>query len=196
MSAPLSPQQALAAQARVAARVDRDRRRASSAAMPLALFGVCSLIASGIASGGHWTALGIFWSIAGPAGGALIGWWYRRQDLRLRFDRPPTVVLVTTSVMIVGGALVLGWAGAGNATFFAVGCGYVIFAAASDNANVLRVAIAIIALTWLAQVDAWTAATGLTGAGRSGVLSAAVGLAQLAGAAAETMRTTRRDARA
>ncbi|MFT4036259.1 MAG: hypothetical protein QM679_11860 [Patulibacter sp.] len=189
-----TPQQALAEQARLARQITRDRQRISSAEVPLGLFGVLSLIAALIASTGQWTALGIFWSIAGPAGGGFLAWWFRRQDLRLRFDQPPTAAMVVTAISLVAGALVLGWSGEGESVFFAVGCGYVLFAAATANATTFRVAVAIIAATWLAQADRWLALTGASEPARSAALTATVGIVQLIGAVTERQRTRRADA--
>jgi hypothetical protein len=190
MTAPLTPEGALAEQRRIADRVERDRRIASSAAMPLGLFGVASLVAAVVMIAISPVAVGIYWSVVGPVGGLFLAWWYRKRELRLPFDGPPTAVMVYTAVTLVVGALVLGWSGDGMLAFFAVGSAYVLFAAASDNRSTFQVAVAILALTWVAQLDAWTGLTGVSESTRGAALSAAVGISQLAGAVAERRRTT------
>ncbi len=128
-----TPEAALALKEQVDERVRRDRQRAESDAFPLGLFGVVSLVAAVIAASGHSVALGIYWAIAGPVGGALIGWHHRRHELRIRFERPPAVVMIVTAAGLALGATVLGWTGGAEAAFFAVGSGYVVFSALTAN---------------------------------------------------------------
>lgn len=183
-----SPDDALGMQRTVAARVERDRRRSTSAALPLGLFGLLSLVGAGLALTEDWTTLGIFWSIAGPLGGGCIGWWSRRQDLRLPFGGPTPAVMVSIAAGMVAGALILGWSGAGDLVFFAIGCGYLLFAVATGNRATFWVAVAILAAVWLSQVDEWAGASDLAPHTRTAGLMLAVAAAQLAGAAAEIRR--------
>lgn len=192
MSEPaFTPEAALALKEQVDERVRRDRQRAESDAFPLGLFGIVSLVAAVIAASGHSVALGIYWAIAGPVGGALIGWHHRRHELRIRFERPPAVVMIVTAAGLALGATVLGWTGGAEAAFFAVGSGYVVFSALTANPVVFRVALAILLCTWLSQIEAWTGLVGLSTTARTVILTAVVGIAQLTGAAVEHRRAAR-----
>lgn len=186
-----TPEAALALQQQIDERVQADRRKVESDAFPLGLFGVVSLIAAAIAATGHTTALGIYWSIAGIVGGSLIGWHSRRRELRFRLEGPPTAALIATAVSLALGATLLGWTGGAEPAFFAVGSGYVLFAALTGNPNTFRVAVAILACTWLSQIEAWSGAVGLSTTARTVILTTLVGIAQLTGAAVEHRRAHR-----
>lgn len=187
----LTPEAALAMQRQIDERVQVDRRKAESDAFPLGLFGVVSLVAAAIAVAGHVSALGIYWAIAGPVGGALIGWHHRRQELRFRITGPPAAAVIATAASLAIGATVLGWTGGAEAAFFAVGSGYVLISAITTSPITFRVAVAILVVTWISQIEAWSGIVGLSSSARTVALTALVGVAQLIGAAVEHRRAHR-----
>lgn len=96
--------------------IDRLRRRARRQShpfwFPLVLFGVLGVVATpfcGIGAGhGH----GAFWMVAGPVGGAITAFYYRRREMTLGAGvNGLPYVLVAMSIM--AGASLLGGLGPG-----------------------------------------------------------------------------------
>lgn len=185
------PDQALQTHAALTDRVHLDRHRAASAAFPLGLFGVFSIAAAAIASTGNWVALGLYWTIAGIAGGVAIGWWFRRREFGAALSGAPAARLMRIAAAMVAATLLLGWSGAGNATYFAVGCGYVLIALASRNRVTRHVGVAVIAFTLIGAVESWTSLTDIEATTSAVALTLAVASAQLVGAWAEVRRVRR-----
>lgn len=108
-------------------RVAADRAAALDATFPLALFGLIALGSAVVAAIAGDAAVGIFWSLAGPAGGLAIAVHYARAERRvqLRTIGPWRPVLLATAIVVSAG--VLGRTEAPAAAFVAVAIGYLGF---------------------------------------------------------------------
>ena len=133
---------------------------------PLVLFGGLVLVSVPLVRTDD-SAPAVFWAIAGPAGGAAVGWYYHRHELRVGVVRSGApYVLVTAGLM--AGAFLLPALTAGRlqevASAFAVAAGYFAFAALERSWVVAAVAacVAVVAGAALASgvdhpgVYAWT----------------------------------------
>jgi nitrate reductase NapE component len=115
----------------------RDRSRASASMMwfPLLLFGALSLLSAPVVGWFGGAALGMFWLVAGPAGGVATGVVSARRGRRVGAEVPAGPYLAV-AVLILAGALVAGWAGdalgehmiSAAGPPLAISAGYLLFA--------------------------------------------------------------------
>jgi len=64
------------------------RRALQSSWFPLVLFGALALVASPLCLIGDGRAAGVFWALAGPAGGVATGVHYARREATIGVSRP------------------------------------------------------------------------------------------------------------
>ncbi len=115
---------------------------------PLVLFGGLVLLSIPLLMTDD-AAPAVFWAVAGPAGGAAVGWYYHRHELRLGVVRSGLpYVLVTVGLM--AGAFLLPALTSGRlqevAAAFAVAAGYLAFAALERSWVVAAVAACMAAV--------------------------------------------------
>ncbi|MGI8684477.1 MAG: hypothetical protein ACR2MO_05215 [Acidimicrobiales bacterium] len=122
---------------------------------PLVVFGAITLLSSPFFLAGDGSAGGLFWAVAGPAGGIVTGTYYARREDDLGISRPPAPYIVV-AVGIMVGAFGLPLLTSGDlqqvVSNFAVAAGYLGFAAIERDARIAAIAavIAIVPLAMLA----------------------------------------------
>lgn len=128
---------------------DRTRADLGSFWFPLVVFGVLTLASIPFLVPDGSPAIPYFWAVAGPAGGAAIGWYYHSREQRLGVSRSGTPFLVTGAVLFVaafGLPAVTTGALQEVVSAFAVGAGYLVFAwlSRSPTLAVLGVVVAAV----------------------------------------------------
>ncbi len=147
---------------------ERTRHDLSSYWFPLVLFGVLTLVSVPFAIPDGGGAIAIFWAIAGPGGGAAIGWYYHSCEQRLGVSRSGA------PFVIAGGALILAAFVLPAVTTdalqevvsaFAVGAFYLVFAWLDRNPALVVLGVVVAAipagalLAGVARPGPWVAAT-------------------------------------
>ncbi len=109
----------------------RTRHDLGSFWFPLVVFGLLTLASVPFARAEGGVAIAIFWAVAGPAGGAGIGWYYHSREQRLGVSRSGAPFVVTGLALLVAAFLlpvVTTGALQEVVSAFAVGSAYLIFA--------------------------------------------------------------------
>ena len=129
---------------------------------PLVLFGVLTLASAVVAWRAWGPAVGAYWAVAGPLGGAVTAAYHRRRERALGVEGPWVAHALTGAGIVVGCFLAagLGQALDSEATIavapaLVVSAGYLVFACLDRSAMLAAVAAA------LAAAAAALAATGL-----------------------------------
>lgn len=98
-------------------------------------------------------ALGVYWPVAGPAGGGLTGWYYHRRELRVGLARAGGPYVAVAAFIVVGASLAGGVASARGselaaalAPFVVVAVGYLAFAWLERSTVLALVSVALTAL--------------------------------------------------
>lgn len=132
----------------------RTRADLGSAWFPLVVFGLLTLASSPVRLLAGPEAFGMYWTVAGLAGGAVVGGYYaigqRRKGIRAPCGWPLLI-----AVVILAGTLGLGWYGgtAGRPLLAAVGPplvvagGYLLFAWLSRDLLLIAVFLSLAGLT-------------------------------------------------
>lgn len=154
----------------------RTHRQINHFSFPLILFGALMVIdaAVGIAFGGR--SAGLFWIVAGPAGGAATGFYYHRRESKLGVESNATPIIATAVVMMVG-CFAAGFGGAALdlpvlstlGPMFCISAGYLMFGRLVDSISLQMSAVVLaiaVLLMWLFGSPEQTAmiGTGLYGA--------------------------------
>ena len=144
---------ASASAARTLDEIDRLRRTTradlGSFWFPLVLFGALTLggVAVGLVFGD--LAIAFWWAVAGPGGGALTAFHYRRRECAIGVRRFAVPHMATAAGMIVG-CFALSALTSGRlqevAAAFAVAAGYAVFAVLDRNRVLAAVAGAVLAV--------------------------------------------------
>ena len=135
---------------------------------PLVVFGAITLASAVVQLAAPGSAVGLFWAVAGPAGGVAVGRFYRNRQLRLGLTRP-ALLYILTAIGIFVGAFALPMFTHGDlqevVSTFAVAAGYLAFAFLERTGWLVLLALvmAAIPLTVLA-----------TGVGHPGAVTAAI----------------------
>lgn len=134
----------------------RDTRRAlQSFWFPLALFGALTLLSAPFCAIADGRAVGLFWALAGPAGGIATSLHYARRETALGLSRPAAPYIVV-AVGLMAGAFVLPALTTGDlqdvVSYFAVAAGYLGFAWIERDGRIAGIAafIAAVPLVMLA----------------------------------------------
>ena len=154
----------------------RTHKQLNHFSFPLMLFGALMVVdaAIGIAFGG--LPAGLFWIVAGPAGGAATGIYYYRREMKLGVESNPTPIIATAVAMMIG-CFAAGFGGAALelpvlsnlGPMFCISAGYLMFGRLVDSMSlsISAVCLAIVVLLmWLFGSPEQTAGlgTGLYGA--------------------------------
>lgn len=123
------------------------RRQLEGLHFPLVLFGSFSLVAAGLSAAIGEEAQGLFWMVAGPAGGVAVSLYYRRRELDLGLTRAAWPY-VCTAIALLLGCVVLGvleqpWS---VGPWLVVAAGYLVFGGLERSAAVIGMSIALAAL--------------------------------------------------
>lgn len=122
----------------------RDTRRALQAFwFPLLLFGTLTLVSSPLFAIADGSGVGLFWAVAGPAGGIATGVYYARRQHRLGLCRPASPYLAVAAGIVVGAfGLPLLVSGDLEAVVsnLAVAAGYLGFALIERDARIAAIA--------------------------------------------------------
>lgn len=156
------------------------RRQLDHFWFPLVVFGALTLASAPVQWLWSGPTVAVFWAVAGPLGGALVGWYYRSRELRLGIGHSATPY-VLTAVGILLGAFILPALTTGDlqevVSVFAVAAGYLVFAWLDRSVTlaslaVLLAAVAVVVLVLgVAHPGAVTAAVAGTAVLASGVAS-------------------------
>lgn len=123
------------------------RRRLEGLSFPLVLFGGLSLVAAALSAAVGEEAQGLFWMLAGPAGGIAVSLHYRRRELDLGITRAAWPYICTAVALILGcfvlGVLEQPWS---VGPWLAVAAGYLVFGGLERSAAVMGMAVALAAL--------------------------------------------------
>lgn len=128
----------------------RTRRDTHPFWFPLVLFGALSILATPFCGIGDGTGISLFWAVAGPVGGAVTAFYYRRHELHLGAG-VSGVPYVLIALFIMAGAFLLGSQGSGTVSsagpMAVVAIGYLGFARLERSWNVAFVAAGMLAVT-------------------------------------------------
>ena len=128
---------------------------------PLVVFGSLTLGSAAVVPAAGGDAVGLYWAIAGPAGGVATGWYYYRHQQRTGVEGP-AAPYVATGLAILVGALLAGGLGSASASELAaavgptmvVSAGYFVFA---------RLERSVVLAALAAGLGALAVAVGLSG---------------------------------
>ncbi len=113
---------------------------------PLVVFGALTLASAPVQWWWPGGAVGAFWAIGGPLGGALVGWYYRNRERRLGLHHSATAY-VLTAVGMLAGAFLLPAVTSGDlrevASVFAVAAGYLVFAWLDRSPGLAALAVSL-----------------------------------------------------
>lgn len=128
----------------------RDTRRAlRSFWFPLVLFGALTLVGGIACLMGDGGAIGIYWAVAGPAGGIATGVHYARREAATGVSRPAAPYVVV-AVGILAGAFILPALTSGDlqevVSNFAVAAGYLAFAWIERDWRIAAIAVLLAAV--------------------------------------------------
>jgi hypothetical protein len=126
---------------------------------PLIVFGILTLLSAPVQWAWSGATVAAFWAVAGPLGGAAVGWYYRSRELRLGLSVSATPYVIT-AVGLLAGSFVLPMLTTGRlqevVSVFAVAAGYLVFAWLDRSRALAGLAIFIAAvpvLVLLSDVD-------------------------------------------
>lgn len=131
------------------------RRDAHPFWFPLVLFGVLGLIATPFCVVGKGTGIAVFWGVAGPVGGAVTAFYYRKREMTLGagVNGLPYVLI---ALSILAGTFLLGSLGSGTVAsagpMAVVAVGYLGFARLERSWNVAFVAAGMLLVTLVVTV--------------------------------------------
>jgi len=98
---------------------------------PLVVFGILTLLSAPVQWAWSGATVAAFWAVAGPLGGAGVGWYYRSRELRLGLGTSATPFVLTV-VGLLAGTFILPMLTTGDlqevVSVFAVAAGYLVFA--------------------------------------------------------------------
>ncbi|MCA1674079.1 MAG: hypothetical protein LC799_18400, partial [Actinobacteria bacterium] len=124
----------------------RTRGLLRSSWFPLVVFGPLMLASVPVGLLGGGPAVGVFWAVAGPAGGVAVGVYYRNRALQLGVSRSPLPYAATMAMMMVG-AFVLPALTAGDlrevVSLFAIAAGFVVFAVLDRDPSLIWLGVAL-----------------------------------------------------
>jgi len=123
------------------------RRRLEGLSFPLVLFGGISLVAAALSAALGEEAQGLFWTLAGPAGGIAVSLYYRRRGLDLGLSRAAWPYICTAIALLLAcfvlGVLEQPWS---VGPWLAVAAGYLVFGGLERSAAVIGMALTLAAL--------------------------------------------------
>lgn len=127
----------------------RTRTHLQSFWFPVTLFGAITLLSAPFTLIGDGVGVAWFWSIAGPLGGALVGFYYHNRERRLGLGSP-ALPYVLTAVAMMAGAFVLPAFVTGPAqavvSSYSIAIGYVVFGLLDRSKMLAAVGLVIAAV--------------------------------------------------
>lgn len=116
---------------------------------PMTLFGAFTLVAGLLCLIGDGDALGVYWALAGPAGGIAIGAHYARREAALGLCRPAAPYIIV-AIGLMAGAFLLPAFTSGDlqevVSYFAVAAGHLGFAWIEREGRIAGIAAVIAAV--------------------------------------------------
>lgn len=135
---------------------DRTRHDLDSFWFPLVLFGLLTLASVPFAVAESGEPIAIFWTAAGPAGGAAIGWYYHRREPRIGASRSGLPFMLVGGGLIVA-AFVLPAVTTGAlqevVSAFAVGAAYLVFARLTRSPQLAALGLVVATIAALALMS-------------------------------------------
>ncbi len=173
-----TPQDAIDVLRQVEAVERRTRSLMQAFWFPLVVFGALTLASAPVQWATSGAAIAVFWALAGPLGGAAVGWYYRSRELRVGLTVSPTPYIIT-AVGILAGTFALPMFTTGDlqevVSVFAVAAGYLVFAVL-DRSRVLAGLAAFIAAVPVLVLQSGTDEPGAITAAVIGAVVLATGL--------------------
>ncbi len=156
----------------------RTRYHLQSYWFPVTLFGAITLLSAPFTLIGDGAAVGWFWCVAGPSGGALISFYYRNRECRLGVGGPALPYILTGVGMMAGAfllpAIITGPAQA-SVSSFSIAIGYVVIGLLERSRMLAAVGLLIAAVATVVIV-ADVAAPGMVTALLTGAIMLATGM--------------------
>lgn len=156
----------------------RTRYHLQSYWFPVTLFGAITLLSAPFTLIGDGAAVGWFWCVAGPSGGALVGYYYRNRELRLGVGSPALPYILTGVAMMAGAfllpAFITGPAQA-SVSSFSIAIGYVVFGLLERSKMLVAVGFVIAAVPTVVIVGD-VAAPGMVTALLTGAIMLSTGM--------------------
>jgi hypothetical protein len=146
---------------------------------PLVVFGALTLASAVVQWVWSGPAVGIYWAVAGLAGGIAVSLYYRSRELRLGLSTPAAPYILTAAGMMAG-AFVLPAVTSGDVqqvvSTFAVAAGYLVFAWL-DRSRTLAGLAAVMAVVPVLVLVSGVDHPGAVNAAAVGALTLGAGLA-------------------